>query len=301
MTNHFEELEEKLRELETMPLASTPVRNSPEEAIPSVEEQGSVGAGTRPADAERQNSSFPESHGKTDFASEAAPAAAQRSEPAATVPSGIFSWRRRSRARTLEDQLVLEWQNRTTQLLESFAEDARRQLDRLSDWWVVSFQSRMEHAIDASVRNVTAELTRSLQEQIRASGLVALREPISSGPGSTGRGASACDGQETKEVGLPLVEASEQERLLKTFTRVIEDLQAKSAALLNQVAMQLPSVTRASDNTAGRAEEDRPIDTQQPGPGLEGIVARSPTSQQSVMKIAHASDADALVWNPFQS
>jgi hypothetical protein len=331
MSDHFDELEEKLRQLETIPLVTTLAQDRPAETKSgsAIERQSQVQPDSRTSQLKR--------HGGIDSASEDVLAVPPRSGWTAGLPSGLFFRRRGARQRALQAQAVSEYQNHLTQLLGSFIDDARRQLEALSEQWVPSFQMRMEKSIESSARNLSTELMNSLQQQVRVTAFMADVSPMWAGPESGEPTRVPDERQETVGVRPLLVDEVLQKRLMQAFSPVVDDVQAKSVAFLERVTAHLHCAVRtfgekASSHVAEEfqriaaevfqseaehvqnlqsdpgttdrngqlaARENQAAGMQQRPTRPEGVPPISGTAQRDV-KFVPATYGRALVWNPFQ-
>lgn len=259
MSNHFDELEEKLRELETIPLVSPggQARAEDPETVRSAAASSSVQRNSRTPEAGREQECLSECHDETEPGSLRMPARSRRSGWVARVISNASERKTRNRLRILEDQAITECRERMRQALGEFVEDARRQLEALSGQWVPSFQLRMEKSIETSVRILTSQLTQSLEQQFQAAGLLALLAPISVGTQVTESASAEREIQESLAVEPFRFDQRVEKQLVQAFTPVVEEIQAKSAAFLDRLTVQLHSAARAFGAKATKHAAER--------------------------------------------
>lgn len=164
MSDRFDDIEDRLRRLDTIRVVSGGNQPAADgENVPS------VGG----ASVQRRTASTASEKGHHNGA--VAVGAGQKQAPARepqvsargtgwmvrlVSPSG--SRRRRDRLHSLEDQAIIEGQERLREAVECVVEDARRQLESLARELVPSFRVRMEKSIEDSVRTITEGLVESL-------------------------------------------------------------------------------------------------------------------------------------------
>lgn len=165
MSDRFDDIEDRLRRLDTLRVVSGGDQPAAAdgESVPSVS-----GASLQRKTA---STASEEGHHNGAVAVEAGQKQAPAREPQVSAkgagwmarlvsPSG--SQRRRDRLHFLEDQAIIEGQERLREAVESVVEDARRQLESLARELVPSFRVRMEKSIEDSVRTLTEGLVESL-------------------------------------------------------------------------------------------------------------------------------------------
>jgi hypothetical protein len=263
MTNRFEELEEQLKQLDTIPLVSAGIQGP----APASQE---IPAASAPATIPiaihnfNENEEAPQQSRLRDECKSVEPEPKQpvaASGLLARVGSavfGLFGWRSSTRLRALEDRALAECQERMREVVGSVIEDARRQLEALTNELLPSLQVRLEKSTENSVKEVSSQFAEQLEHQVQAATLRAVAiaptlqsgEPVETIGGWRNNRASA-------EVDQLADAESLQAQLTQAFTPVVKEIELKSAAFLDHLNLQLHGTLRAFGEKATKhaAEE----------------------------------------------
>ncbi|HTV55701.1 MAG TPA: hypothetical protein VMI06_12400 [Terriglobia bacterium] len=261
MTNRFEELEEQLKQLETIPLVSTSARvHAPEDgAVHAVGAQQRISPNTRkPSGATGQDPGLRGGSDQLKAESEREPLTPGALGRVSSAVSSIRGRRWRTRLLELEEQAVSECQERMREVVGGVIEEAQRQLEDLTNELVPRFQLRLERSIEDSVGTLTNQAAQQLKEQTQArrrreAAVVSTseREDVSQARREWREGAQC------PEVTEALAGGSMGKELAQAFRPVVEEIQLKSAAFLDRLNLQLHSTLKAFGEKATRhaAEE----------------------------------------------
>jgi hypothetical protein len=261
MSNRFEDLEEQLKRLETIPLVATATQgHAAEGQVPW------AAGGQRPIPTKTQNSNgetaqdsrLSKGHDEIEPEREEAPAASGPLARVARVVLRLCGWEWRTQLRALQDQAVTDCQDRMREVVGNVIEDARRQLEGLTNELVPSLQMRLEKSMETSVGTLTSQLPKQPEEQVQS---------------ATGRGGVPTSVLEREEAAETVrewrktretTEAEQtvdgdriQQQLTEAFGPVVEEIQLKSAAFLDRLNVQLHSALQAFGEKATKhaAEE----------------------------------------------
>jgi hypothetical protein len=261
MKNRFEELEEQLEQLETIPLVSAGVQGT---AAASQE----LAAATAPR-------TIPKAIGNVN--AEAAQQALLRDEhksvePEPTQPTnsngfltrlvstlfGFTRWKSSSRLQALEDQALAECQERMREVVGGVIKDARKQLEVLTDELVPTLQTRLEKSTENSVEALSSQFAKQLEQQVQA----ATRRTLAITPPLQSREPAETMGERRNDPASAEVERlangeSIQAQLAQAFAPVVQEIQVRSAAFLDHLNLQLHNTLRAFGEKATKhaAEE----------------------------------------------
>jgi hypothetical protein len=261
MTNRFEELEEQLKQLETIPVVSTVARvHAPEgRNIDPVGAQQGISPNTqKPSGASAQVPGSPGDSDQLKAESEEEPTTPGALGRVASAVSSIRGRRWRTRLLKLEEQAVGECQERMREVVGGVIEDAKRQLEDLTNELVPTFQMRLERSIKDSVVTLTSPPTQELEQQEPAPprrgaavASISEREGVAQARGEWSEGAHDTEVEQT------LAGNSIGKELAQAFRPVVKEVEVKSAAFLDRLNLQLHSTLQAFGEKATKhaAEE----------------------------------------------
>jgi hypothetical protein len=261
MSNHFEELEEQLKRLETIPVVSTGTqgRAAGREALHAAGAPSPVPTTTENSNGESgQHSRIPEGRHQFERGCDQAGATVGPLAWVASVLSHFGGRGSRARLRALEEEAVSEWQERMREAVSCVVEDARRQLEALTSELVPTLQSRPEKIRDNSVGTISAQLVKQFEQQVhpdirRGAAVTPIMKPDD--PAKTM--VELRKAEVTTDVEQFVDTKRIQTQLTQAFTPVVEEIQLKSAAFLDHLNLQLHSTLRAFGEKATKhaAEE----------------------------------------------
>lgn len=260
MSNRFEEIEEQLKQLETIPLVSAGAR-------PRTKEIESFSAAERSelAPAKIQNvkdkghyPGQPEKVHQGVAVRQSPEAASGRLARAASRVIDFCRWRWKARLKALEDQVLAESQERMREAVGDVIEDARRQLEVLTNELIPTYRMRLDKSIANSAATFIPQSALSLERQDGTCGYT--------GPPNNPTALSEDTAQPWRPQGTTAESSntrhaansdSLQEQLAHAFSPVVEEIQSNSAAFLEHLNLQLNSTLRAFGEKATRhaAEE----------------------------------------------
>jgi hypothetical protein len=245
MSNRFDELEEKLRRLETVPIVSAGAQvrvAGPEEILPRNGHGALQSKSRAPVAAGPEDSALSERDGKLKRRAGNPIAASGLVGKVARMLSDLsaLGWKRQ--VRVLQDQEIAQFQQRMHDAAGGAVKDARRQLEALADELAPSLQRRMEN----SVRTFATQLIRSVEHNIHGA---TQQNPPAAQPSMTAETAdTACEWSNTGETlatGVCSEEEAVQKRLMQAFAPVVEEIQVKSTAFLDHINLQLHHTLQA--------------------------------------------------------
>ena len=261
MTSRFEELEEQLKRLETIPLVSAGIQDPAPagQALPAASAPPPISVATR--DLKGEPAQQPRLRDERKAVEPEHKRRIAASGLLARVGSAVFG-RSGSRPSTQfpasEDQALAHCQERMREVVDSVIEDARKQLEALTDELIPTLQMRLEKSTENSVKEVSSQFAKQLEHQVEAATLRAdaITPALQSGESAETMGEWRND-LASAEVERLVDAESIQEQLTQAFTPVVKEIQLKSAAFLDHLNLQLHSTLRAFGEKATKhaAEE----------------------------------------------
>lgn len=300
MSNRFEEIEEQLKQLETIPLVSAGARATEIESFSAPERSEAVPAKVQKVRENGQNPRQPERAHQVEVVHQPPEAASGLLARTLSSVLGLCRWSWKIRLKSLEDQVLAECQERMREVVGDVIEDARRQLEVLTNELVPTFRTRLEKSINNSARSLASQLASQGEKPggitDRSSAPLGSMSPEESPAKTWHEGPRKCESSDPEH---PVGDESIQQQLAYAFSPVVEEIQNNSAAFLDHLNLQLHSTLRAFGEKATRhaAEEfgriavevlqDESRRSGVPRPELEGKdceVGSSPKTRTSTIK-----------------
>jgi hypothetical protein len=260
MSDRFQELEEQLEQLETIPLVSTGAEDraarralsapgAAQRPLQSKTEQFNPADSPHCQVSETRSRPQPESEREADS-----------SGPLRRLASAVLHLRRRGQGaqfQALEDQAVTQCQERMQQVVGRIVEDARRQLEGLANELVPTFQTRVEKSTENSVGSLKSELTKQLEPPVQSQSRGIIFRPIPEQDDLAEMEGEWSKAKASTHAEYPVDAESIEKQLAEAFSPVVEDIQLKSAAFLDRLNVQLHSTLQAFGERATKhaAEE----------------------------------------------
>jgi hypothetical protein len=263
MTNRFEELEEQLKQLDTIPLVSAGIQGPApaSQEIPVASAPATIPIAIRNFN---ENEEAPQQSRLRDERKSVEPEPKQPVAASGLLARvggavfGLFGWSSSTRLRGLEDRALAECQERMCKVVSCAIEDARRQLEDLTNELVPTLQTRLEKSTENSVEALSSRFAKQLEHQVQAATLraVAVAPTLQSGEPAETMGEWRNDAA-AGEVEQVADAESIQAQLTQAFAPVVKEIELKSAAFLDHLNLQLHSTLRAFGEKATKhaAEE----------------------------------------------
>jgi hypothetical protein len=285
MRDRFDELEDQLRQLDTIPLTPAEADASRKEVTAETEEPLPLESASQALRPEREPDSSPAgsersvtgtkevgnsndpgplpgrsqipAEGKSNNSAQAS--CYVKPEPQSEVPSApprplgwlagaisdLSTRRLKSRVRVMEDQAISECQERMRQAVGEVIQDAQRQLESLAGQLVPSVQGHVEKSTENSRRTLESRLGGSMMANVQSSQHTV---NIVSESDVVQTEETACKPPRMQVNIAPQMALNGDEihkRLLEAFVPVVEEIQAKTEAFLDHLNLQVKDTLRA--------------------------------------------------------